>query len=407
MINRINKNRIDILMISAIAIMVFVLISKNAYAQSVMSSSHYRVQNDSVNFGGARSSSATYTAEDTAGEVATGYSNSSNYNNHAGYQQNTNTSSGGGTSGGGENTASVGGFGFSGGNWLINVSNFKASSQYPNVLLNWDNPSGYSFDSVIIVRSDKFFPKDPFGTDGVIIYQGKDSSFLDKSVKENTVYYYSIFAKSDRGEYSSGALTFIKLLSTKEATSTQIIIDSGSVDPFANIPQSLEVNKVISDLKLSDFDFLQNGKKIKINGNKINIDGSKSLLISLNYNKVPEILKTIAVSFISPGDSSRVFSFLLRVNKDKTAYEATIAPLGMSGNYGMNVTILDYKNQSLKRLKGELQAMALNSTKEFILSGGENLEKLFIVVILGILFVFELIRLISRFFLNRKQNYEN
>ncbi len=52
-----------------------------------MSSSRYTIQSDSMNFAGTRSSSATYSMEDTLGEIATGEASSTNYAMHAGYQQ--------------------------------------------------------------------------------------------------------------------------------------------------------------------------------------------------------------------------------------------------------------------------------------------------------------------------------
>lgn len=56
------------------------------YGQS-MTSSSYKIQSDSVNFGGGRSTSTSYNQENTAGEVATGESQSSSYKVSAGYQQ--------------------------------------------------------------------------------------------------------------------------------------------------------------------------------------------------------------------------------------------------------------------------------------------------------------------------------
>jgi hypothetical protein len=58
----------------------------HALAQ-VMQSSSYRIESDSLNFGGNRSTSSSYALEDTAGEIATGYSSSSSYVLGAGYQQ--------------------------------------------------------------------------------------------------------------------------------------------------------------------------------------------------------------------------------------------------------------------------------------------------------------------------------
>lgn len=52
----------------------------------VASSSSYRLEKDSINFAGTRSTSASYTMEDTVGEIGTGTSTSNNFNIHAGYQ---------------------------------------------------------------------------------------------------------------------------------------------------------------------------------------------------------------------------------------------------------------------------------------------------------------------------------
>ncbi len=64
----------------------FLFVSTNLYAV-VMNSSNYSLESDSINFGGGRSSSSNFVQESTFGEVATGYSGSSSYNLHAGYQQ--------------------------------------------------------------------------------------------------------------------------------------------------------------------------------------------------------------------------------------------------------------------------------------------------------------------------------
>ncbi len=53
----------------------------------VMQSASYRIQSDSINFGGGFSSSTNYNLESTGGEVATGESSSLSYGMRAGYQQ--------------------------------------------------------------------------------------------------------------------------------------------------------------------------------------------------------------------------------------------------------------------------------------------------------------------------------
>lgn len=53
----------------------------------VMESGNYRIQSDSINFGGSRGESSSYVLEDTLGEIATGESDSTSYKLKAGYQQ--------------------------------------------------------------------------------------------------------------------------------------------------------------------------------------------------------------------------------------------------------------------------------------------------------------------------------
>lgn len=77
--------RIRILHLSLIGAFLF-LIAPAAIAQ-VRESTDYRIQSDSINIGGALSTSSGYRLEDTTGEIATGESTSASFNLRAGYQQ--------------------------------------------------------------------------------------------------------------------------------------------------------------------------------------------------------------------------------------------------------------------------------------------------------------------------------
>jgi hypothetical protein len=72
--------------ISFLAVALLFIIVHNAYGQA-MSSPSYKIESDSLNFGGVRSVSGSYVIEDTFGEVSTGISSSTNYAMLAGYQQ--------------------------------------------------------------------------------------------------------------------------------------------------------------------------------------------------------------------------------------------------------------------------------------------------------------------------------
>jgi hypothetical protein len=52
-----------------------------------MQSGNYRMQSDSINFGGGLATSSSYNLESTAGEIATGDESSASYSLRAGYQQ--------------------------------------------------------------------------------------------------------------------------------------------------------------------------------------------------------------------------------------------------------------------------------------------------------------------------------
>jgi hypothetical protein len=68
-------------------IILLVALLHPSTALSVMESSSYRIDFDSLNFGGGYSSSANYQLQDTAGEIASGDSSSASFQMRAGYQQ--------------------------------------------------------------------------------------------------------------------------------------------------------------------------------------------------------------------------------------------------------------------------------------------------------------------------------
>ncbi len=328
-----------------------------AHAQ-VMQSPHYSMQEESVNFGGGNSKSASYSAEDTAGEVATGYSASADQTVHAGYQQTVppapvvppvtppanNKQAAGGSSSGGTLP-------------LPNPSGFTAAPLVNGIALLWTNPTDFRFIQVRIIRSSSFFPGNE--SDGETIYQGTEQSYFDATAKAGVTYYYAIFAEGMNGIVSSGALAFARMPLPGE------IAAATSSNPFVNVQQAAHVDPMIASLSLLDFQFIQDGKLIPVGaGGTVSVNGTEDLTVRLRYDRVPQILKTIALGLSDPADHSKAFIFLLRPNADKSYYEATMGPLGRSGSYPLTVSILDYQNQGLKQLSGSLDAFtaaALNS----------------------------------------------
>jgi hypothetical protein len=207
---------------------------------------------------------------------------------------------------------------------------------------------------VRIVRSETFFPSDQF--DGVPIYEGPGQSFRDTSAVAGKTYYYAIFSEGTNGLFSSGALAKARIPLPGEVVSF-----ATSSNPFSGITFVQNVNPMIAGLTMSDFEFIQEGKELSLTNNIIGVNGQENMTIRLPYNKVPQILKTIAVTLNDPTDPSKAFIFLLRANADQTYYEASIGPLGRTGIFPLTITILDYQNQGLKQLNGSLAALSIGA----------------------------------------------
>jgi len=234
---------------------------------------------------------------------------------------------------------------------ISNPTNFTATPREKDILLNWGNPTQADFEEVRLVKQKSFYPSDP--NDGEVIYEGKNESLVDSDVLVGTTYYYTLFAKDKNGKYSSGSLAKARIKVPGEPTIPE-------KDIFDSLPEAPSVHPLIQALTFLDFDFIQDGKKIPSLGKShvVSIDGEKNLTVSLDYKKVPEVLKSIVITLTHPTDKTKIFSFLLRVNDEKTAYAATIGPLGESGNYEVKISIVDYKNRGLKKILGNLLAIA-------------------------------------------------
>jgi hypothetical protein len=222
------------------------------------------------------------------------------------------------------------------------------------VLLTWKNPTDLDFKQVRIVRNYLFYPADQ--SDGFIVYQGDGTLFIDRdALGDSTTKFYSVFTYDEKGNISSGAIIAIRadgvvilnpLMTQEGGTATDT---SAGFDDSASTERDTHEG---TGLTFDHIEFLQNNDHIY--GKKIDIE--IPLTVRIAYGKLPEHLKTITVSFTHPNDTEASFSFLLRINKDKTYYEATIAPLRIVGLYPVSVFVFDYTTKKLIALTGSLYA---------------------------------------------------
>jgi hypothetical protein len=67
-------------------------------------------------------------------------------------------------------------------------------------------------------------------------------------------------------------------------------------------------------------------------------------LLSIPKSAVSDNLKTIIASLTNPSDSRQIYSFMLRINKDQTAYEAVLPPTMLEGKSRLIIDIYDYES---------------------------------------------------------------
>jgi hypothetical protein len=152
---------------------------------------------------------------------------------------------------------------------------------------------------------------------------------------ENDVMYYSIFAVSSDGRFSSGAVANVRFV--REGGEPE---EETTTTTEAVVPPTLAW-----DVSFSDLMFLQNNRFKTGAVDTVKLNPHQPFTIMLPYDRVMPHLKSIVVTLEDPEDASRVFSFMLRINEGKTHYEATIGALTRAGNFPLTVSLYDFKLQ--------------------------------------------------------------
>ncbi len=225
-----------------------------------------------------------------------------------------------------------------------NVTQLRATIQNNDVSLTWNNPLDQDFSHVRIVRNDQFYPSDI--ADGWVVYEGSDAAYVDRGALSNSkVQFYTVFAYDALGNISSGAVVSVS------RTPGTVIVEP---DPAKN-PLGLTFEQI---------HFFQEENQLIIKEGSVLIDGTKQLVIRVPYTLFPEHLKTILVTLEHPDNADETFSFLLRINKDKTAYESILAPLGISGSFPVRLSVFDYETQQIGYTDGTIISHIGMSTPE-------------------------------------------
>lgn len=230
-----------------------------------------------------------------------------------------------------------------------NVTNLRIIEKEKSLKINWQSPPDSDFEGVRVVRNNNFFPQDPY--DGIVIYEGKQEQIEDKELFSED-YYYTIFSFDKLGNFSSGALIKGR---PKEAP---LPPTKPSLPPTKPPVVPPEIEKI----SLKDLKFFQKGRQIFPKNDALLADAGAPLKIAIDYEKLPEVLKTIMITMercknqeiIRACQEKERFSFLLRVDEAKTEYSATIFAPQRAGVYPMILSILDFQHQEIKEIQTKL-----------------------------------------------------
>ena len=206
----------------------------------------------------------------------------------------------------------------------FDVENLETVPDLENkeIEIKWDIPEFEEFEEMEIYKSADFPALIP--GEGEIIYKGKENSFKDKDIDEDTVYYYTVFIKNKSGNYSSG----------KTVTGT---IKELPVSP-------------IDSISMDDVNFILSKEALLLpqrDDRRIYTFPNKEINIYYDSKNLPKTLKTIMVTV---GRSS----YILGSDNDNKFYRTKFISPDNVGNYPITISVLDFKHGKIFQTKAEL-----------------------------------------------------
>jgi len=234
----------------------------------------------------------------------------------------------------------------------VNVFGLSYQINDQAVALSWSRPTQIAEATVRVVRNHLSYPTDPY--DGAIVYEGKKNNFYDLGALEfYSTQYYTVFVIGSDGSISSGAVLKV----------------SRPLSPGAGVGE-IEV----PEINLPDFDFnraniiiSQGALTYNFDSVRIVLSSADTFLISIPYLALPRHLKSIVATILDPTDHQRGYSFLLRINKERTAYEASVAPFAEAGVSRLEIEIFDFEAEVVGRYRKQIDFVYRGSNQNEVI----------------------------------------
>ena len=242
----------------------------------------------------------------------------------------------------------------------LNVTQFVASPYQDKISLSWQNPTEQDFDLVRIVRSDNFYPLDPFN--GQVVYENSGYQFDDQEAVPGTVYFYSAFSRDLAGNYSSGALA-----------SALIVWYSESEQERPNQPETPLVDIQFPKARLAppnpaaidDFSFTYNRGSATADNRNLAVPSASPVHIEILkiYLPADTAFLTATVRYLDNSVPETTYLFVDDIAGNKFVLD--LPPLGKEGDYTLTIKIFNSAKFELQEVstlvKGIAPAMPIDN----------------------------------------------
>jgi hypothetical protein len=250
-----------------------------------------------------------------------------------------------------------------------NVVSFTATAQADHIFLSWQNPSDLDFEKVRIVRSDKFFPLDPYN--GQVVYEGLDSVFRDTSVTPGVIYYYTAFTQDQAGNYSSGSLAFT-LIPGRDG---QSLFDPGAPVVDLELPSLGRVPANPSSF--TDFKLIAPDGEI-VDSLNPTIALGEDLKIAIPKDKLPSVSSFLTLTVQDLNNQNPTSTYLFSYNQAGNEYVVKTPEFRTGEVYGLVVSVFTASKLIIEKINGQLRIIntaQASSGEEAAFLGGSSLPK--------------------------------
>lgn len=230
-----------------------------------------------------------------------------------------------------------------------NVTNFAIRPVRDRMILSWNNPPDLDFANVRIVRSDKFYPLDPYN--GEVVYEGAQTFISDGSVAPGVTYFYTIFAKDNTGNFSTGVVGIGRILWYSEYQPQYP--DAPIVDvEFPQAPGSLD-----NPANFNDFTIIYNNGSATGNNNNLQLPEGTDIKITVPQSALPAGTDSLTVTVRDETNNSGESTYLFAFDKLAKQFFVTIPALVAKQSYRLVITVFNSAQQILQTIAGSLSVV--------------------------------------------------